>query len=472
MYVWLDALTNYITAVGHPNDGDALWEYWPADLHMVGKDILRFHTVYWPAFLMAAGIEPPKRVFAHGWWTNEGQKISKSLGNVIDPFELVDRYGLDPIRYFLLRQVPFGNDGDFSHQAMVHRLNGDLANDLGNLCQRVLSMIFRNCDGNIPPSHELTEGDIAFVDGIAASIEELRKLMEAQSFHQALELIWRHVGNANRYVDEQAPWELRKSDPVRMETVLYTLSEAIRNLALLTSPFMPDAMTRIFDQMGVAATERTFTHLGRAHGLAEGTRLAGKPQPIFPRFVEEEGPDVLVDSHCHLDYLERDGDLDEAVERARQAGVGTIVTICTKVSEFETIKRIAERYDDIWCTVGIHPHEAATEPQVTTAQLLEMAQHPKVVGIGETGLDYYYEHSPREAQKNSFRTHIAAARESGLPLIVHTRDADDDTMEILAEAYADGAFPGLIHCYQHRSRSFGKSIKNWILYFDSRYRNL
>ena len=168
---------------------------------------------------------------------------------------------------------------------------------------------------------------------------------------------------------------------------------------------------------------------------------------------------MLVDSHCHLDYLERDGDLDEAVERARQAGVGTIVTICTKVSEFETIKRIAERYDDIWCTVGIHPHEAATEPQVTTAQLLEMAQHPRVVGIGETGLDYYYEHSPREAQKNSFRTHIAAARESGLPLIVHTRDADDDTMEILAETYADGAFPGLIHCYSAAPEVAEKALK-------------
>ena len=156
---------------------------------------------------------------------------------------------------------------------------------------------------------------------------------------------------------------------------------------------------------------------------------------------------MLVDSHCHLDYLERDGDLDEAVERARQAGVGTIVTICTKVSEFETIKRIAERYDDIWCTVGIHPHEVAREPQVTTAQLLEMVQHPKVVGIGETGLDYYYEYSPREAQKNSFRTHIAAARESGLPLIVHARDADTDTADILEDEMKDGAFPGLIHCF-------------------------
>ncbi len=168
---------------------------------------------------------------------------------------------------------------------------------------------------------------------------------------------------------------------------------------------------------------------------------------------------MLVDSHCHLDYLERDGDLDEVVERARQAGVGTIVTICTKVSEFETIKRIAERYDDIWCTVGIHPHEVAREPQVTTAQLLEMVQHPKVVGIGETGLDYYYEYSPREAQKNSFRTHIAAARESGLPLIVHTRDADDDTMEILTEAYADGAFPGLIHCFSTTQEVSEKALK-------------
>ena len=168
---------------------------------------------------------------------------------------------------------------------------------------------------------------------------------------------------------------------------------------------------------------------------------------------------MLVDSHCHLDYLERDGDLDEVVERARQAGVGTIVTICTKVSEFETIKRIAERYDDIWCTVGIHPHEVAAEPQVSTVQLLEMAQHPKVVGIGETGLDYYYERSPREAQRNSFRTHIAAARESDLPLIVHTRDADDDTMEILAEAYADGAFPGLIHCYSAAPEVAEKALK-------------
>ena len=288
MYVWLDALTNYITAVGHPDSDADLWQYWPANLHMVGKDILRFHTVYWPAFLMAAGIEPPKRVFAHGWWTNEGQKISKSVGNIIDPFELVEKYGLDPIRYFLLRQVPFGNDGDFSHQAMVHRLNSDLANDLGNLCQRVMSMIFRNCDGKIPESHSLNARDEQFVTAISDSLDDLRALMEAQAFHQALELLWRHVADANRYVDELAPWELRKSDPPRMETVLYTLAEGIRNIAILASPFMPGSMDKVFETLGVGEAERSFDRLGLAHALTPGTPMPCKPQPIFPRFVEED----------------------------------------------------------------------------------------------------------------------------------------------------------------------------------------
>lgn len=288
MYVWLDALTNYITAVGHPNSDDPLWNYWPANLHMVGKDILRFHAVYWPAFLMAAGLEPPARVFAHGWWTNEGQKISKSLGNVIDPFDLVEKYGLDPVRYFLLRQVPFGNDGDFSHQAMVHRLNGDLANDFGNLCQRVMSMVFKNCDAKIPNAHTLNDTDLGFLSKISDSIDELRRLMDAQAFHQALELIWRHVAEANRYVDEQAPWELRKSDTVRMETVLYTLAEGIRNLAILTTPFMPQSMAKVLEQLGITAESQGFATLGFDYALQSGTALPGKPTPVFPRFVEEE----------------------------------------------------------------------------------------------------------------------------------------------------------------------------------------
>src|SRR3546814_410107 len=180
---------------------------------MVGKDILRFHAVYWPAFLMAAGLEPPRRVFAHGWWTNEGQKISKSLGNIIDPLKLIETYGLDPVRYFLLREVPFGNDGDFSHRAMIHRLNGDLANDLGNLCQRVLSMIARNCDGRVPSAGTLTPEDEALLGNAAALLGTLRKAMQAQAFHNGLGAIWEVVGEANRYVDAQAPWALKKSDP-------------------------------------------------------------------------------------------------------------------------------------------------------------------------------------------------------------------------------------------------------------------
>ncbi|MCB2055716.1 MAG: methionine--tRNA ligase, partial [Geminicoccaceae bacterium] len=219
MYVWLDALTNYLSAVGYPDtDGAAFRTFWPCDVHVVGKDILRFHAVYWPAFLMAAGIEPPARVFAHGWWTNEGQKISKSLGNVIDPLALIETYGLDQTRYFLLREVPFGSDGDFRHDAMVRRMNADLANDYGNLCQRVLSMIARNCAGRVPEPGPLTPDDEALLEQVRSLLDQCRAHMSRQASHLALEAIWRVVAEANRYVDAQAPWTLRKTDPARMAT--------------------------------------------------------------------------------------------------------------------------------------------------------------------------------------------------------------------------------------------------------------
>ena len=285
MYVWLDALTNYITAAGYPDtESESYRTFWPADLHMVGKDILRFHAIYWPAFLMAAGLEPPRRVFAHGWWTNEGQKISKSLGNVIDPVQLLEKYGLDPVRYFLLREVPFGNDGDFSHQAMVHRMNGDLANDFGNLAQRVLSMINKNCGAQVPKPGAFAPADdrlLAAADGLR---ERLRDELGVQAFNRALEAIWQVVGDANRYVDEQAPWALRKTDPERMATVLYVLAETVRILALVTQPFMPGACAKLLDQLGVAADQRSFTALEQR--LAPGTKLP-KPEGVFPRYVEE-----------------------------------------------------------------------------------------------------------------------------------------------------------------------------------------
>lgn len=288
MYVWLDALTNYITAVGYPDENaEEYKKFWPADLHMVGKDILRFHAVYWPAFLMAAGLEPPKRVFAHGWWTNEGQKISKSVGNVIDPFDLVERYGLDQVRYFLLREVPFGNDGDFSHQAMVNRMNGELANDLGNLAQRVLSMIAKNCDGAVPAKGPLTEADAELLNAAHALLGKVRAQMDRQAFHEALETIWQVIRAANGYVDHQAPWALRKTDPDRMQTVLWVLAETIRHVAILMQPVVPTSAARMLDQLAVAEDARGFDRLGTDHALEPGTPLP-KPQGVFPRFVEEE----------------------------------------------------------------------------------------------------------------------------------------------------------------------------------------
>ena len=286
MYVWIDALTNYITATGFPDEGlESYRAFWPADLHLVGKDILRFHAVYWPAFLLAAELPVPHRVFAHGWWTNEGQKISKSLGNVIVPSELVARYGLDPVRYFLLREVPFGQDGDFSHAAMVRRTNTDLANDLGNLAQRSLSMIQKNCGAAVPTPGPFTAADDKLLDDAAALLPMLRQAFAGQLFNRGLEQVWQVVGDANRYIDAQAPWTLKKTDPARMATVLYVLAETVRRLGLLLQPLMPDTMGRLLDQLAVPADARSFAAFDRA--LTAGTPLP-PPQGLFPRYVEAE----------------------------------------------------------------------------------------------------------------------------------------------------------------------------------------
>jgi len=289
MYVWLDALTNYITAIGHPDTEQGLYpRFWPADVHMVGKDILRFHAIYWPAFLMSAGLEPPKRVFAHGWWTIEGQKMSKSLGNAVAPEEMVRTYGLDQTRYFLLREVPFGNDGDFSRAAVVHRVNGDLANDLGNLSQRVLSMVHKNCDAAVPAPGPLSDDDTALLNKADSAIQRIRGEIDEQALHKALSEIWDVVGDANRYVDAQAPWALRKQDPERMKTVLYVLADTVRQLGILVQPVMPDAGAAILDQLDVATEARQFSSLGEGGRLVPGTPVA-KPKPVFPRYQDEEG---------------------------------------------------------------------------------------------------------------------------------------------------------------------------------------
>jgi methionyl-tRNA synthetase len=290
MYVWLDALTNYLTAVGYPDTESKIYTtYWPADLHMVGKDILRFHAVYWPAFLLAAGIAPPKRVFAHGWWTNEGQKISKSLGNVIDPYALVDEYGLDQVRYFLLREVPFGNDGDFSRTAMVQRVNGDLANGIGNLAQRTLTLIQKNCDAKIPDGGDFSADDTTLRRTCGPDLlAKMREDIDQQRFHMALQAFMSAVSAADSYITANEPWALKKSDPERMATVLYTLAEAIRTLAILAQPFIPDAASRLLDQLAVPESDRNFTDIATDPALTPGTGLP-KPEGVFPRHVQDTG---------------------------------------------------------------------------------------------------------------------------------------------------------------------------------------
>ena len=287
MYVWIDALTNYLTALGYPDtEAPKYKRFWPADLHIVGKDILRFHAVYWPAFLLGAGIAPPKRIFAHGWWTNEGQKISKSLGNVIDPYDLVARYGRDQLRYFLLREMPFGNDGDFSHAAMVQRVNGDLANGVGNLAQRTLTLIQKNCGAAVPEASALNDDDRALVEGAAGLLPILRDNMNRQEFHKALQAILATVSEADSYIDANAPWALRKTDPARMATVLYVLAETIRKVAIVLQPFVPDAAAKILDQLAVTTNARAFVNLGESHALVPGTSLPA-PRGVFPRLEAE-----------------------------------------------------------------------------------------------------------------------------------------------------------------------------------------
>ena len=316
MYVWIDALANYLSAVSYGKDEKDFAKWWPADLHMVGKDILRFHAVYWPAMLMAAGIDLPKRIFAHGWWTNEGQKMSKSLGNVITPDNLIKEFGLDQTRYFLLREFPFGNDGDFSKQRMIAVINSELANNIGNLCQRTLSMIHKNCGGIVPeksvPSFaaNLIEfydrfidpkgfaGDYEFISGAThIKLDAERNLLEDMK-HQVSQtamqfMIWPPIivtSNLNQFFQYYEPWSLFKQGKIKeAETVLYYISESIRCIAILLQPFMPDSAAKILVQLGYdeSQTKKGIPFSELENPLKPGTKL-GELKPVFPRFVEEK----------------------------------------------------------------------------------------------------------------------------------------------------------------------------------------
>lgn len=281
VYVWLDALTNYLTVLGFPDYKDSKYEkFWPASLHLVGKDILRFHAVFWPAFLMAAELPLPQRIFAHGWWTKDGEKMSKSVGNVLDPDALIAQYGLDYLRYFLVAEVPFGNDGDFSNEAFILRINSNLANELGNLAQRALVMINKNCESRIPDPVKLEDRDLELLKAAEDALDQVRNHVASQSLHKMCESVIAVARLGNKYIDTEAPWVLRKTDPARMRTVLYTLTETVRRMAILLDPVMPQSMSKLLDMMGASAEMRTFASI---HEMIPPGTVIQTASPIFPR---------------------------------------------------------------------------------------------------------------------------------------------------------------------------------------------
>ncbi len=283
MYVWVDALTNYLSAIDFFNKNSKKRDFWPANTHIIGKDIIRFHAVYWPAFLMSAGIALPKNIFAHGFLLNRGAKMSKSIGNVVDPFEMVDHYGLDQVRYFLLREVPFGQDGSYNHENLVNRINADLANDLGNLAQRSLSMIAKNCDAKVPRPAAFLVQDKQLLEQSLHLLETVHQAMSSHSMHLALSAIFSIVADANRYFANEQPWSLRKNDRERFSTVLYITVEILRRIGIMLLPFIPQSAAKLLDSLAVAEADRSLYHISHAK-IQEGIDLP-PPEPIFPRYV-------------------------------------------------------------------------------------------------------------------------------------------------------------------------------------------
>ncbi len=289
MYVWVDALTNYISALNYTDDKEGLFSnFWPCDRHLVGKDIMRFHTIYWPAFLMSAGIELPKQVYGHGFLLSDGEKMSKSVGNVIAPKDLMDKYGVDQTRYVLMREGVFGQDVSLTYESMTARINAELANNVGNLAQRSLSMINKNCDSKIPEQGDLLNVDRDLLNQTWQDMMPIvRADIENMQFSRALEKIIYVASEANTYIDEQAPWTLKKTDPVRMNTVLYVLSEVIRCITIVMQPFTPEASEKLLNQMNIAKNERDFVHISADFAIKAGTEIP-KPEGVYPRIIEEE----------------------------------------------------------------------------------------------------------------------------------------------------------------------------------------
>ena len=415
MYVWVDALTNYLTGTGWPDPDAPNARFWPMDVHMIGKDITRFHCIFWPAFLMSAGIPLPKQVVVHGFLFNKGEKMSKSVGNVITPASLADTYGADQIRYFFLREVPFGQDGNYTHEAIVNRINADLANDLGNLAQRSLSMIAKNCEGRAPEPGELTAADLALLADARALPAAVRAAMDQFAIPPCArhdlegggrcQPLFRRRGALGQEEDRPGP----HGDGAAGDR---------RGGAHRRGPGAAVHASRDGQDAGRARRGAAGSQLRRdRRGIraARGRRSAAAC-PGLPALGRERGDrlrSMIIDSHCHLDFPDFAPERDAVVARARAAGLARIITISTRVDKYEQVRAVAEAYDDVFFTVGTHPHEAHQDPEVAAEHIVELAGHAKCVGIGEAGLDYHYDRAPRDVAARVFRTHIAAARIAG-----------------------------------------------------------
>ena len=340
VYVWVDALTNYITALGYGSDDDSEFKkYWPADVHVVGKEIVRFHTIIWPAMLMALDLPLPKQVFGHGWLIIDGGKMSKSKGNVVDPKVLVDRYGVDAIRYFLLREIAFGQDGNFTNEALIQRINSDLANDLGNLVSRTVGMIEKYFDGKIPADREETEFDASLKDTAKAVTEKVDTLLDKMLFSDALTEIWTLIRRSNKYVDETQPWVLAKDDSqkAKLANVLYNLSEAIRIVSVLIQPFMPNTPKLIWKQLGVSEGEATTWDSAKTWGALPADTVYTKGDVIFPR----------------IDMKKELAELEAAMKAAQAASVANQEKKAEEEQKEEPVPEITiDDFDKIKLKVG------------------------------------------------------------------------------------------------------------------------
>ena len=340
VYVWVDALTNYITALGYGSDDDSEFKkYWPADVHVVGKEIVRFHTIIWPAMLMALDLPLPKQVFGHGWLIIDGGKMSKSKGNVVDPKVLVDRYGVDAIRYFLLREIAFGQDGNFTNEALIQRINSDLANDLGNLVSRTVGMIEKYFDGKIPADREETEFDASLKDTAKAVTEKVDTLLDKMLFSDALTEIWTLIRRSNKYVDETQPWVIAKDDSqkAKLANVLYNLSEAIRIVSVLIQPFMPNTPKLIWKQLGVSEGEATAWDSAKTWGVLPADTVYTKGDVIFPR----------------IDMKKELAELEAAMKAAQAASVANQEKKAEEEQKEEPVTEITiDDFDKIKLKVG------------------------------------------------------------------------------------------------------------------------